>query len=142
MSESSRDEAREPDLHERVRRAELSLESVYLIAKTFASLGLFERDAICDTLLSQTGTYLDAEHGAILACSHGAPSVLALRGSLSSDMLATEHAARVCNKIIGERVAQVITAAELARLWPDAPPQLAGGMVGARWTFVSAPWAS
>ncbi len=105
--------------------------SIQLIAKTFVSLTLTERTAICDTLLALTCTQLETRRGAVLMFGEDEAeglTVMSGRDLTHDDLLASEEAQVLWWELLDSKVPRAITAKEIATRWPQAPEYLQGGL--------------
>jgi anti-anti-sigma regulatory factor len=95
-----------------------SLEQVYFLTKTFATLQLYEREAIADTLLSMLCTFMDVETGAVLLFSDAERTlaVAAKRRPAESDFDLGPHAIDALAVLAREGSTRVIARDE-ATLW-------------------------
>jgi anti-anti-sigma regulatory factor len=111
------------------RRRQESLRFLQLIAKTYASLALNERSAICDTLLSLVATFLQARLGAVLVESfEGGPLVGVSAKEISSlEALTSDPALPLWRWVMEEKVARAVSSEEVRQRWSTAPPDLQGG---------------
>lgn len=107
------------------RRLETYLEHLYLMATTFSALSLIDRQALGDTLLSLTCSFLSRSAGALFLAQGSGLALGAVYGPLSDALLAP--AASLWQSLAAERAAQIVP---LTRL-PDAlraVPAFADGM--------------
>jgi rsbT co-antagonist protein RsbR len=130
MSASS---ASDPDERVERLRAELerrsaALEHISIITKTFVALSLHEREAIADTVLALTCSFLRIEHGAILIRDTDPELVVAASYGLDAAALTDEHAGGLWELLLDERVAQNLDAARVGGRWPDAPDFFMAGL--------------
>jgi anti-anti-sigma regulatory factor len=110
----------------RAERLERHLEHIDLMARTFAALDLQERDAIGDTLLSLTATFMSREHGVLLLSGERALVPVAWRGRC--DMEAVTAAAPLWDSLAQDRVAQVLSVDALRARRPVGLPSCPRGL--------------
>jgi anti-anti-sigma regulatory factor len=106
-------------------RFEACVEQLYLLATTYSALGLTEKPAICDTLLSVTASFMERALGAMFLQESAQLSPVAMRGDPGEAALLI--AAPMWDRFAGERITQIVAAADL-----EAPlrgmPAFAGGI--------------
>ena len=104
--------------------------SIQLIAKTFVSLTLTERPAICDTLLALTCTQIETRRGAVLMPDEdgGGLTLMAGRDMPADDLLGSSEPRALWQELLDGKVARAITGEELEKRWPGVPDYLRGGL--------------
>jgi anti-anti-sigma regulatory factor len=118
----------EADLEGKVRRLEEYLEDLYLVTKTFASVTLYDRPAICDTLLSLACTFVETNVGVVLLTEPGGVlGIASLRGALSADEVLCSEACSFWWKLIDGKVSQAFSREKLREQWDTVPAKLADG---------------
>jgi len=119
-------------LEKRLRRRQESLEYVQLITKTFVSLNLTERTAICDTLTSMVSTFLGTRYSAMLLVSPDGESltVASHQEIHETASLTAPAASAFWARIMDERSARFVPPDEIRSRWPGMPPFLDEGFAG------------
>ncbi|MDD5308645.1 MAG: STAS domain-containing protein [Deltaproteobacteria bacterium] len=134
-NDSARDERQR--LRDRIADLELSLKRTteglqfqQMIMKTFTSLALTDKGAICDTIISLVASHLEVAHGGamLLDMESGSVVVAGQQGFSQPRELDGAGAGRLWASVMEERIARIIPGAEVARLWPGRPQALAGGV--------------
>ncbi len=114
-------------IEQEVRRWSEGYEFLLLVARTFSALNLWQRESICDTLLSLVCTFLNVRHGGVLLARDAELSAAALRDLTDADILQDPRALAFFRRQLEEKAACVITPAQLVAAWPGAPESLRHG---------------
>lgn len=109
------------------RRLGEAIQQILMVTKTFVSLTLRERDAICDTLNSLVLTFLEARAGAVLLTSEGPAMHVAGRQGLDAASLRTVEATKAFRWVMDAKVAQWVPPARARALWSGMPAALSSG---------------
>lgn len=107
-----------------------NLEFLQLVTKTFVSLGLTDREAICDTLNSMVATNLDARDCSLLLRSVDGVLLepVASLGSVGRDVLRSAEAQSVWQRSLSVMVPRWVAAEDLALEWPTRPAEFRRGV--------------
>jgi anti-anti-sigma regulatory factor len=118
------------DLEGRLRRRGEALASLQLITRTFTSLTLTDRGAICDTLNSMVSTFLEVRAGVtvLVDAETGAPAVAGVQGLSDRAALTAGDARGLWIWLMEGRVARTVAGAEVLARWPGAPAVMHGGL--------------
>lgn len=127
------DENKETDgitaLEVQLQRRKKSLEYLQLITKTFVSLNLTEKNAICDTLTSMVASFLEVKKSFMLVLSPEGDSLEPVGAFNVSDpgALVAPMASAFWGMLMEDRRARFVAGDEIAGKWPDVPGYLAEG---------------
>lgn len=116
-------------LEKQLQRRGKSLEYLQLITKTFVSLNLTEKNAICDTLTSMVSSFLEVKQSFMLVLTPGGDGLETV-GAFNVpevDALIQPAASAFWAFLMGERTARFVGKDEFAQKWPDAPDFLGNG---------------
>jgi anti-anti-sigma regulatory factor len=118
------------DVEQSLKRTTEGLQFQQMIMKTFTSLALTDKGAICDTIISLVASHLDVKLGAalLLDADSGSMTVAGQQGFPEARGLAGAGAGRLWAAVMDERIARIVPGADIAGLWPGHPKGLAGGM--------------
>jgi anti-anti-sigma regulatory factor len=115
-----------------LQRQERYLEQTYLVTKTFASLQLYDRTAIADTLLSMTATFLESFAGAVFLREKSSSGRLVLTTSMGGvHRTAFDHppARELFETLAEDGIAQHVTASRLEASAPEIARSLPAGVL-------------
>lgn len=111
------------------RRLRSYLENLYLVTRTYASLTLYEPQAIFDTLVSLGTSFLEVDEGFILCPDDSVGfSVVAAQGSADKTELLCPDAQILWRHLISEKAATALDPEALRRRWPGRPGCLGRGL--------------
>ena len=110
-----------------VRRWSEGYEFLLLVARTFSALNLWQRESICDTLLSLVCTFLNVRHGGVVLVSESGLSASALRDLSAADVLGNRAATAFFRRQLDDKATRAFTAPQIGLEWPDACQSLRQG---------------
>ncbi len=116
-------------LETQLKRRGKSLEYLQLITKTFVSLNLTEKNAICDTLTSMVSSFLEVQQSFMLVLSPAGDrlEVISVHDVHDAQELVTPAATAFWAMIMEERTARFVEGSELGSKWPGPPEFLTNG---------------
>lgn len=128
MNQLKQEECQE--LQARYVRRGKGIQLIQLLTRTFVSLSLYDREALCDTLNSMISSNLNIDDSYILLADDelGTFSVAGQLGNVSEEELCSPGALAVWDEVSKALVPRAISCEELRKLWPNAPERLARGL--------------
>ncbi len=105
----------------RLKRQGESLEFLQIISKTFVSLSLNDKAAICDTFNSMVSSFMDARKSAtLLLCADGnGYDIVSRQGVIDPEKLSGSEASELWRWVISERIARFVDGEDLGRRCPS-----------------------
>lgn len=122
---------KENQLMVRYERRGRGIQLMQLLTRTFVSLSLNDRDALCDTLGALIATHMKVRDSYVLLVDAeiSTYSVAGQVGGLADTELCSPGALTVWDKVVADLVPQRFSGEKLAKLWPNVPSDLKGGFV-------------
>ncbi len=112
-----------------VRRGK-GIQFIQLLTRTFVSLSLYDREALCDTLGAMIASNLNVDDCYVLLADDelGTFSVTGQLGDVSEEALCSPGALSVWDDVSRALVPRAYSGEELRKVWPDAPECLGRGL--------------